>query len=201
MSLTPDPRKPATSLGEPWPAPIIIPKYTLTSISADFKSKLAILIGKTTKSVGEADTPGLRPGLHGVQRHLNAGGPVRAVAVAALQGLLHRVPARPRACVVQDGAVQDGAGRGKAEDARAVDWEGHGGERAGVSLAVRRGTESVLTDIHRQRSDLQRAEASELLLSGHDAAAGSGHCYRNTSGNKGQQGTRRSICMVRISLS
>lgn len=50
-----DARKPETALGDPFPAPTIIPKFTLAHDSADYESELAIVIGKTAKNVSEAD--------------------------------------------------------------------------------------------------------------------------------------------------
>ncbi|KAJ7510687.1 hypothetical protein B0H11DRAFT_2152232 [Mycena galericulata] len=47
--------KPETSLGDPFPAPTIIPKFTLAHDSADYESELAVVIGKTAKNVSEAD--------------------------------------------------------------------------------------------------------------------------------------------------
>ena len=48
-------RKPATSLGDPWPAPTILPKITQLDDCGDYESELAVVIGKTAKNVSEAD--------------------------------------------------------------------------------------------------------------------------------------------------
>jgi len=47
--------KPATALAGPYPEPIIVPKWTIPSKSADYESELAVIIGKTCKDVSEAD--------------------------------------------------------------------------------------------------------------------------------------------------
>lgn len=47
-------RKPQTSLADPWPAPTIIPKFTLSSGTADYESELVVVIGKTAKNVTES---------------------------------------------------------------------------------------------------------------------------------------------------
>jgi 2-keto-4-pentenoate hydratase/2-oxohepta-3-ene-1,7-dioic acid hydratase in catechol pathway len=47
--------KPSTSLADPYPAPTIIPKFTLKDDSCDFESELVIVIGKKAKDVSEAD--------------------------------------------------------------------------------------------------------------------------------------------------
>ncbi|KAK0762791.1 hypothetical protein N5P37_005609 [Trichoderma harzianum] len=47
--------KPATSLGDPWPAPTIIPKFSLVDDTADYESELCVVIGKTAKNVNEED--------------------------------------------------------------------------------------------------------------------------------------------------
>jgi 2-keto-4-pentenoate hydratase/2-oxohepta-3-ene-1,7-dioic acid hydratase in catechol pathway len=46
-------RKPATSLGDPYPAPSIIPKYTASENSADYESELVIVIGRAAKNISE----------------------------------------------------------------------------------------------------------------------------------------------------
>ncbi|KAI5461276.1 hypothetical protein BGZ63DRAFT_231231 [Mariannaea sp. PMI_226] len=45
--------KPSTSLGDPWPAPTILPKLTQLDDCGDYESELAIVIGKTAKNVSE----------------------------------------------------------------------------------------------------------------------------------------------------
>ena len=45
--------KPSTSLADPYPAPTIIPKWTLKDDSCDYESELAIVIGKKCKDVPE----------------------------------------------------------------------------------------------------------------------------------------------------
>ncbi|KAH6959621.1 hypothetical protein BKA56DRAFT_680430 [Ilyonectria sp. MPI-CAGE-AT-0026] len=47
--------KPNTSLGDPWPAPTILPKMTQADDCGDYESELAIVIGKTAKNVNEAE--------------------------------------------------------------------------------------------------------------------------------------------------
>ena len=49
------PRKPETSLGDPYPAPTILPKITQLDDCGDYESELAIVIGKECKNVSEAD--------------------------------------------------------------------------------------------------------------------------------------------------
>ncbi|KAH8916254.1 hypothetical protein BT69DRAFT_1228728 [Atractiella rhizophila] len=46
---------PSTALCDPYPANIIIPKWTIPSQSADYEAELAVVIGKTCKDVSEAD--------------------------------------------------------------------------------------------------------------------------------------------------
>ncbi|EWG55842.1 hypothetical protein FVEG_13784 [Fusarium verticillioides 7600] len=47
--------KPDTSLGDPYPAPTILPKITQVDDCGDYESELAIVIGKECKNVSEAD--------------------------------------------------------------------------------------------------------------------------------------------------
>lgn len=47
--------KPATALADPYPAPTIIPKFTLKDDCCDYESELAIVIGKKCKDVSEAE--------------------------------------------------------------------------------------------------------------------------------------------------
>jgi len=47
--------KPQTSLGDPWPAPTILPKQTMEHDDGDYESELAVIIGKPCKNVSEAD--------------------------------------------------------------------------------------------------------------------------------------------------
>ncbi|KAJ9613222.1 hypothetical protein H2200_003164 [Cladophialophora chaetospira] len=47
--------KPDTSLGDPWPTPIALPKITQVDDCGDYESELAVVIGKTAKNVSEAD--------------------------------------------------------------------------------------------------------------------------------------------------
>ncbi|KAL2263293.1 hypothetical protein VTK26DRAFT_7413 [Humicola hyalothermophila] len=47
--------KPASSLNDPWPAPIIIPKHTIETDSADYESELVVVIGRDCKNVSEAE--------------------------------------------------------------------------------------------------------------------------------------------------
>ncbi|EHK22047.1 uncharacterized protein TRIVIDRAFT_191762 [Trichoderma virens Gv29-8] len=47
--------KPATSLGDPWPASTIIPSFSLVDDTADYESELCVIIGKTAKNVTEED--------------------------------------------------------------------------------------------------------------------------------------------------
>lgn len=58
MSLPPDPvlfMKPSTSLADPYPAPTVIPRFTLKDDSADYESELAVIISKPAKNVSEAE--------------------------------------------------------------------------------------------------------------------------------------------------
>jgi hypothetical protein len=50
-------RKPATALGDPYPAPTIIPKFTAADDCADYESELAIVLSRDCKNVSEADAP------------------------------------------------------------------------------------------------------------------------------------------------
>lgn len=43
--------KPLTSLADPYPAPTVIPEFTLKDDSADYESELVIVIGKDCKNV------------------------------------------------------------------------------------------------------------------------------------------------------
>jgi len=47
--------KPSTSLADPYPAPTVIPKFTLKDDSCDYESELVIVIGKKAKDVSEAE--------------------------------------------------------------------------------------------------------------------------------------------------
>lgn len=47
--------KPSTALGDPWPAPTVLPKQTQETDSGDYESELAVVIGKPCKNVSEAD--------------------------------------------------------------------------------------------------------------------------------------------------
>lgn len=47
--------KPATALGDPWPAPSILPRMTRLDDCGDYESELAVVIGKAAKNVAEAD--------------------------------------------------------------------------------------------------------------------------------------------------
>ncbi|EXK27049.1 hypothetical protein FOMG_16487 [Fusarium oxysporum f. sp. melonis 26406] len=43
--------KPSSSLGDPWPAPTILPKLTQQDDCGDYETELAVVIGKTAKNV------------------------------------------------------------------------------------------------------------------------------------------------------
>ncbi|KAF4449012.1 hypothetical protein F53441_7662 [Fusarium austroafricanum] len=45
--------KPSTALGDPWPAPTLLPKITQNDGSGDYESELAVVIGKAAKNVSE----------------------------------------------------------------------------------------------------------------------------------------------------
>lgn len=47
--------KPATSLTGPWPAEVVVPKFTQASESADYESELGVVIGKDCKNVSEEE--------------------------------------------------------------------------------------------------------------------------------------------------
>lgn len=47
--------KPETSLGNPWPAPVVLPKITQKDDCGDYESELAVVIGKDCKNVSEAE--------------------------------------------------------------------------------------------------------------------------------------------------
>jgi 2-keto-4-pentenoate hydratase/2-oxohepta-3-ene-1,7-dioic acid hydratase in catechol pathway len=44
-----------TSLGDPWPAPTLVPKTTQLDDCGDYEAEVAVMIGKTAKNVSEAD--------------------------------------------------------------------------------------------------------------------------------------------------
>ncbi|KAK9437264.1 uncharacterized protein VB005_08250 [Metarhizium brunneum] len=46
--------KPAAALGDPWPAPTILPKLTQVDDCGDYEAELAVVIGKTAKNVSVA---------------------------------------------------------------------------------------------------------------------------------------------------
>jgi 2-keto-4-pentenoate hydratase/2-oxohepta-3-ene-1,7-dioic acid hydratase in catechol pathway len=48
-------RKPETSLGDPWPAPTVLPKLTQLDDCGDYESELTIVIGKQCKNVSEEE--------------------------------------------------------------------------------------------------------------------------------------------------
>ncbi|KAF2014635.1 hypothetical protein BU24DRAFT_392723 [Aaosphaeria arxii CBS 175.79] len=45
--------KPSTALGNPWPAPTLLPKLTQMDDCGDYESELAVVLGKTAKNVTE----------------------------------------------------------------------------------------------------------------------------------------------------
>jgi len=47
--------KPSTSLADPYPAPTIIPNFTLKDDCCDYESELVIVIGKKCKDVSEEE--------------------------------------------------------------------------------------------------------------------------------------------------
>src|ERR1700761_7698257 len=55
MALLIQARKPDTSLGDPWPAPTVLPKITQLDDCGDYESELGVVIGKSAKNVSEAD--------------------------------------------------------------------------------------------------------------------------------------------------
>jgi len=58
MAIPPIPTvftKPSTALADPYPAPTIIPKFTLKDDCCDYESELVVVIGKKCKDVSEAD--------------------------------------------------------------------------------------------------------------------------------------------------
>lgn len=48
-------RKPATSLNDPFPAPVLLPKISQINDCADYESELAVVIGKACRNVTEAE--------------------------------------------------------------------------------------------------------------------------------------------------
>jgi 2-keto-4-pentenoate hydratase/2-oxohepta-3-ene-1,7-dioic acid hydratase in catechol pathway len=48
-------RKPATSLGDPYPAPTLIPRFTARDDCADYEAELAVIISKPCKNVSESE--------------------------------------------------------------------------------------------------------------------------------------------------
>jgi 2-keto-4-pentenoate hydratase/2-oxohepta-3-ene-1,7-dioic acid hydratase in catechol pathway len=53
--LTCSTRKPSLSLGDPWPAPTILPRLTQEDDCGDYESELAVVIGKPAKNVSEEE--------------------------------------------------------------------------------------------------------------------------------------------------
>jgi 2-keto-4-pentenoate hydratase/2-oxohepta-3-ene-1,7-dioic acid hydratase in catechol pathway len=47
--------KPANALGDPYPAPTVIPKAFVQDNAADYESELAVVIGKAAKDVTEEE--------------------------------------------------------------------------------------------------------------------------------------------------
>ncbi|KIW21125.1 hypothetical protein PV08_01705 [Exophiala spinifera] len=47
--------KPATALGDPWPAPTVLPKLTQLDDCGDYESELAVVLGRTAKNVPESE--------------------------------------------------------------------------------------------------------------------------------------------------
>ncbi|KAJ1330993.1 2,4-didehydro-3-deoxy-L-rhamnonate hydrolase [Microdochium nivale] len=47
--------KPADALGDPWPAPTLLPKITQSDNTGDYESELAVVIGKACKNVTKED--------------------------------------------------------------------------------------------------------------------------------------------------
>ena len=47
--------KPSNSLGDPYPAPTILPAAFVKDDAADYESEVALVIGKTAKNVSEED--------------------------------------------------------------------------------------------------------------------------------------------------
>ena len=47
--------KPSTALADPYPAPTIIPKFTIKDDCADYESELVVVIGKKCKDISEAE--------------------------------------------------------------------------------------------------------------------------------------------------
>ncbi len=47
--------KPSTSIGDPWPAPTVLPKITQIDDCGDYESELAVVLGKPAKNVSEAE--------------------------------------------------------------------------------------------------------------------------------------------------
>ncbi|KAM0207770.1 hypothetical protein ACHAPA_011660 [Fusarium lateritium] len=48
-------RKPATSLNDPFPSPVSLPKISQSTDSADYEAELAVVIGRTCRNVKEAE--------------------------------------------------------------------------------------------------------------------------------------------------
>ncbi|KAK8100127.1 hypothetical protein PG999_010501 [Apiospora kogelbergensis] len=47
--------KPSDSLGDPWPAPVVLPAITKADGTGDYEAELAVVIGKACKNVTEAE--------------------------------------------------------------------------------------------------------------------------------------------------
>lgn len=48
-------RKPSAALGNPWPAPTVLPKITQVDDCGDYESELALIISKPAKNVSEEE--------------------------------------------------------------------------------------------------------------------------------------------------
>uniref|UniRef100_A0A0D2Y1E1 Fumarylacetoacetase-like C-terminal domain-containing protein n=1 Tax=Fusarium oxysporum (strain Fo5176) TaxID=660025 RepID=A0A0D2Y1E1_FUSOF len=48
-------RKPATSLNDPFPSPVPLPKISQSTDSADYEAELAVVIGRTCRNVTETE--------------------------------------------------------------------------------------------------------------------------------------------------
>ncbi|WVR09295.1 hypothetical protein IAU60_006360 [Kwoniella sp. DSM 27419] len=47
--------KPSTALGDPYPAPTVIPRHVVGDNSADYEAELAVVLGRDTKNVSEEE--------------------------------------------------------------------------------------------------------------------------------------------------
>jgi 2-keto-4-pentenoate hydratase/2-oxohepta-3-ene-1,7-dioic acid hydratase in catechol pathway len=50
--------KPSTSLADPYPSPVVLPKAFASDDAADYESEVALILGKDCKNVSESEALG-----------------------------------------------------------------------------------------------------------------------------------------------